>query len=144
VIEVKEIGDKSTWESFNLASANPTFLQSWVWGQFQKNLNRNIYRLGVFKDKNLIGISLLIEERAKVGAFLYCPGGPNFSEWKKEYLFPWVEASKEIALEKNLGFLRIDPRKIKKPVVAFIKTLGFLPATDTQPHNRRRTSSRFE
>jgi lipid II:glycine glycyltransferase (peptidoglycan interpeptide bridge formation enzyme) len=72
VIEVKEIGDKSTWESFNLASANPTFLQSWVWGQFQKNLNRNIYRLGVFKDKNLIGISLLIEERAKVGAFLYC------------------------------------------------------------------------
>jgi lipid II:glycine glycyltransferase (peptidoglycan interpeptide bridge formation enzyme) len=134
VTTVKEIGDKSTWEKFNLASPNPTFLQSWVWGEFQKNLGRSIYRLGVFRDKKLLGVSLLVEERAKVGAFLYCPGGPVFSEWKKEYLFPWVEASKKVALDNNLGFLRIDPRKIKKPTVAFIKTLGFLPATDTQPH----------
>ena len=133
MIQIKEIIDKLTWEKFNLASTSPFFLQSWAWGEFQKSLGRNIHRLGIFSGKNLVGISLLIEERAKVGAFLYCSGGPVFSDWKKEYLISWVEAVKTKATESNLGFLRIEPRKIEKTHTSILKTVGFLPVTDTQP-----------
>ena len=133
MIQIKEIADKSTWEEFNLSGTNPTFLQSWAWGEFQKKLGRDIYRLGVFDGKNLVGISLLIEERAKVGAFLYCPGGPVFSDWKKEYLLSWIDSVEVKAVESNLGFLRVEPRKIEKTTISSLKTVGFLEATDTQP-----------
>ena len=133
MIQIKEIADKATWEKFNLSSTNPTFLQSWAWGEFQKKLGRDIYRLGVFDGKNLVGISLLIEERAKVGAFLYCPGGPVFSDWKKEYLLSWTDSVKAKAAESDLGFLRVEPRKIEKTTISSLKTVGFLEATDTQP-----------
>jgi len=134
VITVKEIEEKSVWEDFNLNSSNPTFLQSWAWGEFQKSLGRVIHRLGIYKDAGLVGIALLIEERARLASFIYCPGGPVFREWKKEYLNHWVTTVSETAKEKNFSFLRIDPRKLEKPKESLIKSSGFVSAPEyTQP-----------
>lgn len=134
MIEVKEIKEKSIWEKFNLSSANPTFLQSWAWGDFQKSLDRDIYRLGVYKNGSLVGVSLIFVEKAKVASFLYCPGGPVFTNWSKQHLDPWLTFVSQIAKEKNLAFLRADPRKIEKPAQTLLRQLGFVPAPEyTQP-----------
>jgi len=120
VIQVNEIKDKSQWEKFNLASSNPTFLQSWAWGDFQKSLNRKIYRLGIFDDQNIVGTTLLVEEKAKIGSFLYCPGGPTLNKWSKEVLEKWLEYIANFAKKSDPVFLRIEPRIIeeldKKPM----------------------------
>ncbi|HEX7456765.1 MAG TPA: peptidoglycan bridge formation glycyltransferase FemA/FemB family protein [Candidatus Nanoarchaeia archaeon] len=134
MIQIKEIADKSTWEKFNLTSANPTFLQSWAWGDFQNSLGRDVYRLGIYKDKNLVGISLLGEEKAKIASFLYCPGGLVLTNWSREFLNPWLSYVGEIAKEKNIVFLRIDPRILKDSDRALLKNLGFVAAPEyTQP-----------
>ncbi len=134
MIQIKEITDKSTWEKFNLVSANANFLQSWTWGEFQKSLNRSIYRLGVFRDKKLVGISLINEERAKLAPLLYCPGGPVFTTWSKEILGFWLSRIAKIAKEIDSAFLRIDPRIITDSNQALLKRFSFVSAPEyTQP-----------
>jgi lipid II:glycine glycyltransferase (peptidoglycan interpeptide bridge formation enzyme) len=133
VVQIKQIKEKSTWEKFNLGSSNPSFLQSWAWGEFQQNLGRNTYRLGIFEEANLAGISLIYEEKAKIGSFFYCPG-PVFLEWKKEYIKSWLEYVDKLAKEKSTAFLRIDPRAIKEPEKKLLKQFGFTSAPlYTQP-----------
>lgn len=134
MIAVKEIEEKSTWENFNLASLDPTFLQSWAWGEFQKVLGRETYRLGIYDDSDLVGISLLAHEKARLASFLYCPGGPVFNSLEKIYLEPWLSTVSQIAKERNVSFLRVDPRKIEKGAEKSLRGLGFTPAPEyTQP-----------
>ncbi|MCH7541677.1 peptidoglycan bridge formation glycyltransferase FemA/FemB family protein [Patescibacteria group bacterium] len=133
MIQIREIVDKSTWEKFNLASRNPSFLQSWAWGEFQKKLGRDVYRLGVFKDSNLAGISLVYKEKAKIGSFFYCPGSV-FTEWRDEYIKPWLDYVGSLAKEKNVVFLRIDPRIYQESAKKLLRKQGFTPAFGfTQP-----------
>lgn len=134
MVAVKEIGDKATWENFNLASSHSTFLQSWAWGEFQKSLSRQIHRLGVYEGNNLVGAALLVWEKAKLASFLYCPGGPVFTSWNKDYLKALLETVSPIAKEKGADFLRLEPRTIGEGQEKLLKDLGFTPAPEyTQP-----------
>lgn len=134
MIVIREVQDKDDWESFNLNLANPTFLQSWAWGEFQKSLGRGIYRLGIYENDNLVGISLLAHEKAKIASFLYCPGGPKLTSWEKKYLASLLTFIYQIAKEKNLNFLRLDPRIVENPQEELLISLGFVPAPEyTQP-----------
>ena len=128
MIEIKEISEKEAWERFNLGSGNPSFLQSWAWGQFQKNLNHDTFRLGIFDGNNLVGISLVYQERAKLGSYLYCPGGPVFKNLKIEYFTKWLEFITRLAKEKNHVFLRIDPKVIDKEAENLFNEAGFTQA----------------
>ena len=128
MVQIKEISEKSRWEGFNLASPNPSFLQSWAWGQFQKNLNHDTFRLGIFEGDKLVGISLVYRERAKLGSYLYCPGGPVFKNLKKEHFTKWLEFVAKVAKEKNHVFLRIDPRVIDKEAENLFNEVGFTQA----------------
>jgi lipid II:glycine glycyltransferase (peptidoglycan interpeptide bridge formation enzyme) len=134
VITIRQVEEKPVWEEFNLNSTAPTFLQSWAWGEFQKSLGRQIHRLGIFENNNLVGISLLVEERARVASFLYCPGGPVFTTWSRKYLDTWQSSAFQIAKEENLSFLRADPREIEKGQEKLLKDSGFVTAPEyTQP-----------
>jgi len=134
VIEIKEISDKSDWEKFNLGSNNPSFLQSWAWGEFQKNRGRDFYRLGVYEGDDLVGISLVYAEAAKLGSYLYCPAGPVFKNLKKEHFTKWLEFVANVAKEKSHVFLRIDPRVIDEMAKGLVKEAGFSAAPEyTQP-----------
>ena len=134
MIEIKEITDKSDWESLNLASTDPSFLQSWAWGEFQKNRGQDFYRLGVYEGDNLVGTSLVYAEVAKLGSYLYCPAGPFFKNLKKEHFAKWLEFVTSVAKKKNHVFLRIDPRGIDEKAKGLVKEAGFNAAPEyTQP-----------
>jgi len=134
VIEIKEVLDKSDWEKFNLGSNNPSFLQSWAWGELQKNLGRGCYRLGVYEGNELVGISLVYAEVAKLGSYLYCPAGPVFKNLKKEHFTKWLEFVANVAKEKNHVFLRVDPRLIDEGAENLFNEAGFTQAPEyTQP-----------
>ena len=138
MIQVKEINEKSQWEEFNLSCSDPTFLQSWAWGDFQKSLNRKIFRLGVFEKENLVGISLLVEETGKLGSFLYCPGGPVLKKWDKNALEKWLEFVANLAKNNGSVFLRIEPRNYKE---SDKKTLNYLGFTDAPQYYQPQCSA---
>ena len=127
--EIKEITDKVPWEDFSLKSHPNTFLQSWNWGQFNLELGRSIYRLGVFESEKLVGIALLIKYETKIGNYLYCPRGPII-DWKNlSVLDSIINRSKDIAKEENAFFLKFDPLLEEVPGNREIfKKRGFTPA----------------
>ncbi len=100
---MREIIDKKIWEDFLLDCKEKTFLQSWNWGEFNKEMGSKIWRLGLYgessefkaqsskpqfpprtrfvgKDKTqnpeLIAVALVIRIKARRGTFLLVPHGP--------------------------------------------------------------------
>ena len=113
-IEIKNIDDKSVWETFENEDAPRTFLQSWEWGEFQKKNNNKIWRLGIFDNNNLLGIALVLKIIAKRGTFLLIQHGPsiifNFQSliFKQELLKRLLEKLKKIGKEEKANFIRIS------------------------------------
>ncbi|MBU1130853.1 peptidoglycan bridge formation glycyltransferase FemA/FemB family protein [Patescibacteria group bacterium] len=57
------------------------FLQSWDWGDFQKNVGHRVWRLGVALDNQIIASAQIIEHLLPFNkSYLYCPRGPVIAE----------------------------------------------------------------
>ncbi len=121
-ISIKQITDKSQWESFVIANEN-TFLQSWNWGEFNKNTGEKIWRLGVFDGDNLMAAALVIRVKARRGLFLFVPNGlimkletgncqPKAGPPRAEKLEIWkkfFEHLRDSGKKEKVGFIRISP-----------------------------------
>jgi len=107
--EVKEVENKDEWEKFSLNSSPNTFLQSWNWGVFNESIGRKIFRLGLYQDKKLVGISLLVKHETSIGNYLYCPRGPVL-DWKNQTGFDiLLREIKKIAKDQRAIFVKLDP-----------------------------------
>ncbi len=105
---IKEIKEKETWRKFLSVVEEKSFLQSWNWGEFQKMLGQKIWRLGLYKDNQLLAVSLVIKVSARRGKFLFLPHGPLFqSEKKSEILNELIKELRKIAKEEKCSFIRI-------------------------------------
>jgi lipid II:glycine glycyltransferase (peptidoglycan interpeptide bridge formation enzyme) len=127
--EVREIDDKKTWEDFSLNSHPNSFLQSWNWGELNKALGRKIWRLGVFKNNELVAINLTIRHETRLGNYLYCPRGPIF-DWKElKILDSLISELKEIAAREQCIFIKFDPLLADYPENRkFFNVRNFIPA----------------
>lgn len=106
---VKEIEDKKIWEAFLQKERSiPTpFFQSWNWGEVQKRLGNTIFRLGLFKNKRLVGVCLVVVIRARRGIYLHLRHGPvldNISDLKV-----FIEHIKSLGNQQKAGFVRLSP-----------------------------------
>ncbi len=121
---VKEITDKTVWNDFFNKVNSPSFHQSWAWGEFQKQLHYEIIRLGLYDNKKLVAIALVIKIKSKRGNFLFIPHGPLFdipaekltvtvSPDKETYvqtgLNELTDYLKKIAIDEGYWFIRIAP-----------------------------------
>ena len=117
IVEVGE-GQKEFWNEF-IAENNPEcFLQSWQWGEFQKDAGKKVWRLGILEEASggrLTAAAQIIESDLPFGAnYLYCPRGPVFGKFevKEERLEVFdalIGEIKKIAGKGRSLFLRIDP-----------------------------------
>ena len=113
-MQIIEITDKFQWENFVHQNKESTFLQSWNWGEFNKNTGEKIWRLGVFDSGELLAVMLVIKVNAKRGSFLFVPQGPiliesrilNFEFGILEKLFDYL---KDLGEKEKVGFVRISP-----------------------------------
>lgn len=70
--------DKETYERFCKENRAP-FLQSWDWGQWQKENGNEPVCLGVFEDAELVCTAQFLKHTTPLGEYLYCPYGPVFN-----------------------------------------------------------------
>ncbi len=112
-MQIKEITDKSQWENFIQSEKESTFLQSWNWGEFNKNTGEKIWRLGVFDNEELLAVALVIRVNARRGSFLFVPQGPIISQKSKvksqKLLELFFDHLKDLGREEKVGFVRISP-----------------------------------
>jgi lipid II:glycine glycyltransferase (peptidoglycan interpeptide bridge formation enzyme) len=132
VISIRNIEEaqKETCEKFISEYGFQSFLQSWAWGNFQKSLAREIFRLGIYEDESLVGLSLLVLEKSKFATFLYCPAGPIFRYWKIETFSEWASFATQLGREKKASFIRIDPRKLPDQSEEILKKSKFIEAAE--------------
>ncbi len=150
--KIREINNKKVWEEFLSRTNEKTFLQSWNWGEFQKVTGNKIWRLGVYTEDNLLGLTLVIKIIARRGVFLFCPHGPivknpksagrkadspegcirnpkQIQNYKSKILNTLLERLKKIAKEEGVSFIRISPIwERNRENIKIFKTLGFREA----------------
>lgn len=132
-MEIKEIKEKSVWESFLLECEEKTFLQSWNWGEFQKAMGNKIWRLGVLENNQLISVGLVFKIEARRGSFLFLPHAPVVASAKRneptmnyEVLKILLEKMKKITKEERASFVRVSPIwERNKENVDIFNNLGF-------------------
>ncbi|MFH1643222.1 MAG: peptidoglycan bridge formation glycyltransferase FemA/FemB family protein [Patescibacteria group bacterium] len=133
-MRIKEIKNKKEWESFLSECSEKTFLQSWNWGEFQKEAEGGkIWRIGVFEENELIAISLIVLIKAKRGSFLFLPHGPvikyQLSSIKYQVLKTLLKELRKISKEEKVDFIRISPIwERNKDNIRIFKDLGFRDA----------------
>lgn len=128
-ITIKNITDKSTWETFVLARSETNFLQSWYWGEFHKTLGKTINRTGFYDATKLLGIMLSVVEPARRGKYLTVPGGPIINWENNDLINAFAKHIKTIARENNCVFVRVRPQlKKDESSKKIFKDLGFIKA----------------
>ena len=129
LLEIKEVSEKKEWEDFLLSQENPPFLQSWNSANQAEALGEKTLKLGIYSNKSLIGVCLIILVRARRGSYLYAPYGPVFAEFKLKYLQSLTIYLKKWGRDNKFDFIRIVPylEKSKKTSMLF-KSAGYKTA----------------
>lgn len=149
---VQEITNEKELNIFVAEHAEGQFLQSWEWGEFQKSLDRTIWRLGVYKEisKNgevhtdLVAVATIIEHTLGIGkSYLYCPYGPLYAQntdfrQKEEitrYLLTELRSITIHTRNQEEIFARLEPRFAGAEVGNFFINEGFKKAHAMQPQD---------
>lgn len=135
MLKIEEIDDKETWERF-LARKEIEFyplFQSWNWGEVQKKLGFEIFRLGIYASDSLVGICLVVFVRARRGCYLHLRHGPVFLKFNDKRFFDLFDYIKKLGKQKNASFIRASPLlKKTEACPSFFKKNGF---RDSPIHN---------
>lgn len=110
--ELKNVEDKSTWESFLLSQNPKSFLQSWNWGEVNKQTGEKIFRLGIYRNNKIVGLSLLIKQNAKRGPHFLIPAGPILDWSNKELVKFCFDEIRKIAKREGAWFVRVRPELV--------------------------------
>ncbi len=109
-IKIKPVKDQAEWDDFVKNHQPSNLLQSWEWGQFQKELGRKVWYLGIYENDILAGVCLCYIIPTRLRTHLYTSNGPIL-EWNRaEFILPHLlEKLREIAKENHAVFIRTDP-----------------------------------
>ena len=113
-MRIENIKSKEIWDKFIAENPTHSFLQSWNWGEFNEKMGEKIFRLGIFEDEKLVGISLAIKVKARRGNFILVPHGPSIIENlniknQNEIINSLTEYLKKVAKTENCSFIRMNP-----------------------------------
>lgn len=119
-MEISLSENKDRWNQF-LIENRGSFLQSWQWGEFQKNLPKKIWRFVVFRlphnlegKEEILSQAQIIKENFPMKSFLYLPYSPCFKDNlflkdKKKILKLIIKKAQEVAKKEGAIFLKIEP-----------------------------------
>src|SRR5205807_2509104 len=112
LMEIRNDIHQKEWEEFINQVKPSTFLHTWEWGEFEKNMGRNIFRFGIYDDGQLLTVALFSKIKARRGTFLLCPHGPviraEMESKLNEILAILTKEVKEVAKKEKCNFVRVS------------------------------------
>lgn len=125
--------DEAKWDQFLLTDPKNSFLQSYGYGEFYKQLGYKIWRLGLTSDQDIVGVCLVVKLTTKLGSFLYCPAGPVTPDWEKDFGALFTKLV-EIGRTEKVSFIRLDPRTLTGGQERLLSEKGLVKSANyTQP-----------
>lgn len=103
---------RQQWDSFVAANAaDGGLLQSWLWGDFQKSLDRQIFRLALIDEEgNIQAAAMVIKLEIHFEySYLYVPRGPVVNSKNSQMLELLMPEIKKLAKEEKCFMVRLDP-----------------------------------
>lgn len=127
--------DQRQWNRLVASSPYPSFLQSWQWGEMQRVLGTEFWRLAVGDGL----ISLVIKRPLPFGwSWLYIPGGPiaGGTQPSDTLLRAWYNEIVHVAHAQGAIFMRCDPRVSQEQWRTALQESGWRKAErEIQPRN---------
>ena len=126
----------NAWDLAQLSHAHPSFLQSWAWGEFQKQIGNRVVRIAVSNDSNNIILQAqAIQQSIGFGqSLLYLPrvnliNKQLSTQGQTTALSVLIDEIKRIAKSSGCAFVRIDPPTLDNDIASnsIYKSLGFIP-----------------
>lgn len=112
-MQIIKINDKKQLNDFVGGEKHAQFLQSFEWGEFQKEVNGIIWRIGAVEDDGrLVASAKLVKKQLPMGrSYFYCGRGPVIGEMKQAtaIMNELFNTIKELATEEGVMFLRFEP-----------------------------------
>lgn len=113
-ITIQQMTNKEEWNGFLLGQPRGHLLQSYEWGELNKYLGGQIYRLGAFENKRMVGSMLLtlapVAGRRVPLNWLYSSRGPTVESPDSPALAALLEyARKMLAKPTHAIALRLEP-----------------------------------
>lgn len=121
--------NKEEYESFVLNNSKSHFMQSYYFGQIQKERGFIPYYVGLKKDNVLVASALILEKKIlKNIGYLYSPRGILIDYNDNNLLNIFISHLKKLAKKKHDIFFRIDPDldiNTNKDVIKKLQDLNF-------------------
>ena len=114
-MDIREITDQQALDAFVGSLGRSQFLQSWRWGEFNRQLPSRVVRLGIFDGDSLVGSAQIIEHALPLGKeYWYVPRGPVVNEQMPVAKFQtaYRDLIGEIvgrAEKENIMFIKLEP-----------------------------------
>lgn len=112
-MQIINITDKRQLNDFIGSQTKSQFLQSWQWGEFQKEVSGTVWRIGVIEDDGrLLASAKLVKKQLPMGrSYFYCGRGPVMGDTKRSALImnELFKTIKDFAVEEGAMFLRFEP-----------------------------------
>jgi lipid II:glycine glycyltransferase (peptidoglycan interpeptide bridge formation enzyme) len=112
IVRLATESDKERWDDFVMNVSDGSFLQSWFWGQLQKEQNNSFWRIIFEKDNEIQAVTMVIKKTLPFGGcWLYVPRGPVFGKTSEmsEVGKLWQDKILEMASKEKAVFVRCDP-----------------------------------
>src|SRR5690606_24135304 len=110
MIRIEQIADKETWDSFVKEFSPNALLQSWGWGEFQKEYRTKTWRIAAVEQEQILAVALVQLVTTRLRTHLYVSNGPILDYVKNPEAFKAIKGHlKAIAIQEKVKFIRIDP-----------------------------------
>ncbi|GIW65208.1 MAG: hypothetical protein KatS3mg093_187 [Candidatus Parcubacteria bacterium] len=126
MLKIDFLENKNIWNNFLDRQNYLSFLQDYEYGEVEKYLGREVIRLGIYKDNNLIGVCQVIGYQGKRGKGLVIHHGPVI---EKSFFKDGLNVILDFLFQNNLNekyyFLRINPIDTDEQIANSFFSLGF-------------------
>ncbi len=130
-MHIKDITNQpEVWDTFVKQQPHTLFVQSPHYADFYRAMGERAWILGLFRDGELLGGSLVVSTHAKRGSYLYLPYGPVFDRGANNQQIKAIyDYIKELGKKGQYDFIRISPF-IQNATInrQLFQTLGCRPA----------------
>lgn len=128
-VKTLEDSQRQAYESFIArAECKPhaSFMQTWEWGEVQRQTALEFVRLGIYDGKKLVAVGQFVRQKLRGGTFWYAPRGLvlDYSN-EKVVKAAYRTASEHFkTLRPKAAFLRVDPDIVRgDPAESWLDTL---------------------
>ncbi len=111
MLKVSIVDNKDVWDQFVTSFSPSNILQSYAWGQFQREFGREVFNIALVDENNqIVAVALTQLIPTKLRSHLYISNGPVYiKEYEKEVFDTLRGYLKALAIQKNVKYVRMDP-----------------------------------